>query len=63
MFDECKVTHFRHLCQDAAVSGGLEMRGVSANEDAHFEERVKVMKEFMGSERFKYTTRPYKVPG
>ena len=37
------------------------MRGVSSNEDADFEARVKVMKEFMGSERFKHTTRPYKV--
>ena len=47
--------------QDASVSGGLEMRGVSSNEDADFEARVKVMKEFMGSERFKHTTRPYKA--
>lgn len=37
------------------------MRGVSSNEDADFEARVKVMKEFMGSERFKHTTRPYKA--
>ncbi|CAK9077139.1 Isocitrate lyase (ICL) (Isocitrase) (Isocitratsysase) [Durusdinium trenchii] len=46
---------------DAAVSGGLEMRAVSSNEDADFQARVKVMKEFMSSERFKHTTRPYKV--
>ena len=32
-----------------------------ASEDADFEARVKVMKEFMSSERFKHTTRPYKV--
>ena len=37
------------------------MRGVSSNEDADFEARVKVMKEFMGSERYKHTTRPYKA--
>ena len=49
------------LAEDAAVSGGLEMRGVAGNEDADFEARVKVMKEFMGSERFKHTTRPYKA--
>ena len=51
------------LTQDASVSGGLEMRAVSSNEDADFEARVKAMKEFMGSERFKYTTRPYKAVG
>ena len=39
------------------------MRAVSSNEDADFEARVKAMKEFMGSERFKYTTRPYKAVG
>eukprot|EP00913_Durusdinium_trenchii_P000050 g46.t1 len=49
------------LAGDAAVSGGLEMRAVSSNEDADFQARVKVMKEFMSSERFKHTTRPYKV--
>ena len=49
--------------QDASVSGGLEMRAVSSNEDADFEARVKAMKEFMGNERFKYTTRPYKAVG
>ena len=48
--------------EDASVSGGLEMRPVS-NEDADFEARVKAMKEFMGSERFKHTTRPYKAVG
>ena len=37
------------------------MRGVSSNEDADFEARVKVMKEFMGSKRYKHTTRPYKA--
>ena len=30
--------------QDAAVSGGLEMRGVAGAEDADFEARVAAMK-------------------
>ncbi|CAJ1375469.1 unnamed protein product [Effrenium voratum] len=47
--------------QDASVSGGVELRAVSSGEDAHWEAQMKAMKEFMGSERFKHTTRPYKV--
>ncbi|CAE7359823.1 ICL [Symbiodinium sp. CCMP2592] len=49
------------LASDAAVSGGLEMRGVASAEDADFDARVAAMKTWMGSERFKHTTRPYKV--
>eukprot|EP00931_Biecheleriopsis_adriatica_P021812 TRINITY_DN1415_c0_g1_i7.p1 TRINITY_DN1415_c0_g1~~TRINITY_DN1415_c0_g1_i7.p1 ORF type:complete len:570 (-),score=149.30 TRINITY_DN1415_c0_g1_i7:60-1694(-) len=49
------------LAGDAAVSGGLEMRGVASAEDAAYEARLKEMSAFMGSERFKHTTRPYKV--
>merc|ERR1719226_254220 len=37
------------------------MRGVSAAEDAHFDSRIKEMTAWMAGERFKYTTRPYKV--
>ena len=48
--------------QDASVSGGVELRAVSSGEDAHWEAQMKAMKEFMGSERFKHTTRPYKEP-
>eukprot|EP00437_Effrenium_voratum_P008313 CAMPEP_0181423018 /NCGR_PEP_ID=MMETSP1110-20121109/13913_1 /TAXON_ID=174948 /ORGANISM="Symbiodinium sp., Strain CCMP421" /LENGTH=159 /DNA_ID=CAMNT_0023546133 /DNA_START=58 /DNA_END=533 /DNA_ORIENTATION=- len=48
------------LAGDAATSGGVEMRGVSS-EDADFERRVQEMKTWMSSERFKHTTRPYKV--
>jgi len=47
------------LAGDAAVSGGVEMRATSGSEDAEFAERVKAMKEWMSSERFKYTKRPY----
>ncbi|CAE7873646.1 unnamed protein product [Symbiodinium microadriaticum] len=49
------------LAGDAAVSGGLEMRGVASAEDADFDARVAAMKTWMGAERFKHTTRPYKV--
>ncbi|CAJ1384371.1 unnamed protein product [Effrenium voratum] len=48
------------LAGDAATSGGVEMRGVSS-EDADFERRVQEMKTWMSSDRFKHTTRPYKV--
>ncbi|CAE7215477.1 unnamed protein product, partial [Symbiodinium necroappetens] len=37
------------------------MRGVASAEDADFDARVAAMKTWMGSERFKHTTRPYKV--
>ncbi|CAE7779868.1 ICL1, partial [Symbiodinium necroappetens] len=37
------------------------MRGVASAEDADFDARVAAMKTWMGAERFKYTTRPYKV--
>jgi len=49
------------LAGDAAVSGGVEMRATSASEDAQWETRVKEMTAWMNSDRFKYTTRPYKV--
>merc|ERR1740121_2943937 len=52
----------RHvLAGDCAVSGGIEMRGTSASEDAEWAARVKDMAAWMGGERFKHTTRPYKV--
>jgi len=52
----------RHiLAGDVSVSGGVEMRSTSASEDSDFAARVKEMAAWMSSERFKYTTRPYKV--
>jgi isocitrate lyase len=52
----------RHvLAGDVSVSGGVEMRGTSSSEDSNFEARVKEMGTWMSSERFKYTTRPYRV--
>eukprot|EP00931_Biecheleriopsis_adriatica_P021803 TRINITY_DN1415_c0_g1_i1.p1 TRINITY_DN1415_c0_g1~~TRINITY_DN1415_c0_g1_i1.p1 ORF type:complete len:545 (-),score=157.68 TRINITY_DN1415_c0_g1_i1:60-1694(-) len=52
----------RHvLAGDAAVSGGVEMRSVASAEDAAYEARLKEMSAFMSQERFKHTTRPYKV--
>jgi len=47
------------LSSDAKVSGGIEMRPVSAQEDADFAARVTAMKAWMATERFKYTKRPY----
>eukprot|EP00406_Dinophysis_acuminata_P006325 CAMPEP_0179230684 /NCGR_PEP_ID=MMETSP0797-20121207/10957_1 /TAXON_ID=47934 /ORGANISM="Dinophysis acuminata, Strain DAEP01" /LENGTH=158 /DNA_ID=CAMNT_0020937753 /DNA_START=71 /DNA_END=544 /DNA_ORIENTATION=- len=50
----------RHvLAADASVSGGVELRGVSAAEDSDFAARVKETAAWMGSDRFKHTTRPY----
>jgi len=49
------------LAGHASVSAGVEMRSTSASEDAAFADRVREMAAFMGSERFKHTTRPYKV--
>jgi isocitrate lyase len=46
------------LSADASVSGGLCMRGVSA-EDDNFDARVKAMDAWMKSDRFKHTTRPF----
>ncbi|CAK9005257.1 unnamed protein product [Durusdinium trenchii] len=55
----------QHLSQilagDCAVSGGVEPQVVASSEDADFERRVQEMKSWMSSERFKHTTRPYKV--
>ena len=52
----------RHvLSGEAAVSGGVEMRATSSTEDADFAARCKAMASWMGGERFKHTTRPYKV--
>jgi len=49
-----------HLLASAAnVSGGVEMRPVSATEDADFAARVSAMKAWMSSERFKHTKRPF----
>merc|ERR1719437_202424 len=49
------------LAGQTSVSGGVEIRTTSANEDADFAARVKEMTAWMTSERFKYTTRPYKA--
>jgi len=49
------------LASDASVSAGVEMRGTSANEDADFASRCKEMAAWMSQDRFKHTTRPYKV--
>jgi len=42
-------------------SGGIDAQPTSASEDEHFASRCQQMATFMGSERFKHTTRPYKV--
>jgi isocitrate lyase len=56
------LTIQRHILDShAAVSGGVEMRGVASAEDAQWEARLKEMTAWMGQERFKHTTRPYKV--
>mmetsp|Transcript_47142 Transcript_47142/g.109868 ORF Transcript_47142/g.109868 Transcript_47142/m.109868 type:complete len:544 (-) Transcript_47142:310-1941(-) len=50
----------RHvLSGDAASSGGVVMRPVSA-EDDDFAARVKAMDAFMKTDRYKFTKRPYK---
>eukprot|EP00416_Gambierdiscus_australes_P024382 CAMPEP_0171056882 /NCGR_PEP_ID=MMETSP0766_2-20121228/1390_1 /TAXON_ID=439317 /ORGANISM="Gambierdiscus australes, Strain CAWD 149" /LENGTH=549 /DNA_ID=CAMNT_0011511883 /DNA_START=62 /DNA_END=1711 /DNA_ORIENTATION=+ len=55
------LTLQRHiLAGHASVSGGVEMSRTSADEDASFLARVKEVAAWMGSERFKHTTRPYK---
>jgi len=52
----------RHiLVGDVSVSGGIEMCGTSAGEDASWAARLDEMKVWMSSDRFKHTTRPYKV--
>jgi isocitrate lyase len=52
----------RHvLSGDAAVSGGVEMRATNSTEDADFAARCKAMSAWMAGDRFKHTTRPYKV--
>merc|ERR1719437_309948 len=47
------------LAGQTSVSGGVEIRATSANEDANFAARVKEMNAWMTSERFKHTTRPF----
>jgi isocitrate lyase len=49
------------LLGHVSVSGGVEMRATSASEDADFARRVKEIEVWMHSDRFKYTTRPYKA--
>jgi isocitrate lyase len=49
------------LAGQSSVSGGVEIQATSATEDADFAARVRDMNAFMSSERFKYTTRPYKA--
>jgi isocitrate lyase len=49
------------LAGDASVSGGVEMRGTSASEDANWAMRVTEMGSWMADDRFKHTTRPYRV--
>jgi len=52
----------RHVIEGhSSISGGVEMRGVSAKEDADWDARVKAMAAWMASDRFKHTTRPYKA--
>jgi len=48
------------LAGSPAVSGGLEISSVAAPEDA-FAQRCAEMKACMATDRFKHTTRPYKV--
>jgi len=56
------LTIQRHvLAGSSSVSGGVEMKSVSASEEAYYETRIKEMKAFIGQERFKHTTRPYSV--
>jgi len=54
------LTVQRHILE-GANAGGVEIRATSASEDADFAARCKEMSAWMGGERFKYTTRPYKV--
>mmetsp|Transcript_12416 Transcript_12416/g.31860 ORF Transcript_12416/g.31860 Transcript_12416/m.31860 type:complete len:543 (-) Transcript_12416:272-1900(-) len=54
------LTIQRHIVE-SSLAGGVEIRGTSSSEDADYEARLKQMSAFMSSERFKYTTRPYKV--
>jgi len=49
------------LAGQTFVSGGVDIQATSANEDADFASRVKEMNAWMSTERFKYTTRPYKA--
>jgi len=49
------------LAGRGSVSGGIEVRATSANEDETFASRCQEMSAFMSSERFKHTTRPYRV--
>jgi len=49
------------LSGHSSVSGGVQMRPTSASEDSDFDARCKAMAAWMGGERFKHTTRPYKV--
>mmetsp|Transcript_28700 Transcript_28700/g.63468 ORF Transcript_28700/g.63468 Transcript_28700/m.63468 type:complete len:549 (-) Transcript_28700:141-1787(-) len=52
----------RHvLDSSAAVSGGLQITGVSGSEEASFKARVQEMVAFMAQDRYKYTKRPYKA--
>jgi len=52
----------RHvLAGHVSLSAGVEMHSTGASEDAAFSDRLKEMAAFMGSDRFRYTTRPYKV--
>jgi isocitrate lyase len=47
------------LSGDVSVSGGVEIRAVSASEEGDFAARVKEMAAWMSSPRFTHTTRPY----
>ncbi|CAE8634403.1 unnamed protein product [Polarella glacialis] len=49
------------LAGHVSVSGGVEMHGVASGEEAYYQAQLKEMAAFMGQERFKHTTRPYKV--
>lgn len=47
------------LAGDVSVSGGVELCSVNATEDSDFAARVSQISTWMGTDRFKNTTRPY----
>ncbi|CAE8676035.1 unnamed protein product [Polarella glacialis] len=49
------------LASHASVSGGVEMHSVASSEETYHQSQLKEMSAFMHQERYKHTTRPYKV--
>ncbi|CAE8592153.1 unnamed protein product [Polarella glacialis] len=49
------------LASHASVSGGVEMHSVASSEETFYQSQLKEMTAFMNQERYKHTTRPYKV--